>query len=337
MYNDLLVYDAHSLNVGDVLSFKKIIEDIKNIKPKIILFLSILEYEMPHVNDRNEYDKLNNLLIENNIQFYILIGSENSDNLEEFQKKSEFKYVFWPTSMLHYFYNRIEEHLVTYDTNRNFEKLYVCFNGKARCHRVKLIDSLFKNNLFDYGQISWNQLTKDFNEGQKCNFQFWDEKILLIDNNNFFQKLYDNTSFFDLVSETTSSHSLRTEKIYRPLLFEQIFLCLGCKDINKNLKNYGFEIFEEIFNYDFDSKSTVNGRIDGIIENIKNLKDKDLNELYNIIKPKLKHNKKRAIEIVENDEYIPEILIQLFKNYRDSFGKYIKFYNLDYILKNKLK
>ena len=84
---------------------------------------------------------------------------------------------------------------------------------------------------------------------------------------------------------------------------------MGIRTKNK----YGFELYDEIFDYEFDSKDNINDRISGIIENLNNLKEKNYYDLHKKIEPKLEYNKNLALKIWENCE-------------NDEFNPYVEFY-----------
>jgi hypothetical protein len=82
-------------------------------------------------------------------------------------------------------------------------------------------------------------------------------------------------------------------------------------------------LYDEIFDYSFDSLTDTNERIDGIITNLKNVKDSDYNELRLKIKDKILRNKNNALDIINNKKFIPEYVKSIGETYRDEFGNYI--------------
>ena len=65
------------------------------------------------------------------------------------------------------------------------------------------------------------------------------------------QEDIEQKPFFQLVSETTTNHFFLTEKTVKPLLLKQPFLVFGNVGFHKKLKDYGFKLYDEVFNYDF--------------------------------------------------------------------------------------
>jgi endonuclease III-like uncharacterized protein len=82
------------------------------------------------------------------------------------------------------------------------------------------------------------------------------------------------------------------------LFIGQPFLTLCAKDTHKTLKGYGFELYDEIFDYSFDSEPDYKDRIRGIIDNVERLKGKDYSELYRLIEDKVEHNVRVCYELI---------------------------------------
>jgi len=208
-----------------------------------------------------------------------------------------------------------------------------------------LIDLLYQNNMFDYGNITWNQKTK-YEDNIRYDFQFWKEEIIKKENNQInsnnseYLKLFNdynshyNLEFFNddalvhLVGETFNHINFITEKTYKPILINKIFLCLGTVKCNNNLKNYGFELFEEIFDYSFDFEKDLGKRVVGILNNFEKIKEKNYNEIYKIVESKITHNKKRFFDILYKDEYIPKEYINFYNQNKNHFKIDTHFYNM---------
>jgi hypothetical protein len=199
------------------------------------------------------------------------------------------------------------------------------------------------------GLISWNAIYED-----KCvnkyDFKYWDGKILKIDDFDFEYKqteyselVLNNTTYFNLVTETTEWNDclMITEKTYKPILYEQPFLCVGSMYQNRILEKYNFKLYDEIFEYDFDVQNNFDSRIDGIVYNVSKLRNKNLEDLYEITKEKVLFNKNNALSIIKNDPYIPKEIIDMFKTYNEEFKDGLKTFNLvynnQYVFENNVK
>jgi hypothetical protein len=88
------------------------------------------------------------------------------------------------------------------------------------------------------------------------------------------------------------------------------------------LKNYGFELYDEIFDYEFDSNPLLESRVDGIIKNLNSIKTRNSKELYDLVKEKIKYNKNNAISILKNDEYISSEMCDIFHKHKDVFFQF---------------
>jgi hypothetical protein len=155
------------------------------------------------------------------------------------------------------------------------------------------MDNLSKNDLLDNGLISWRM---DGNhENQKYDFKHWNETLLNIDLENdekslsheWDKEILNTNSFLTIVTESSDDFLFVTEKTFKAILLEQPFICLGYMTQNRILQEYGFELYDEIIDYTFDSKPNLKERIDGVINNLLNLKNKNLNDLNNLIKDKI--------------------------------------------------
>jgi hypothetical protein len=179
-----------------------------------------------------------------------------------------------------------------------------------------LMDSLSKHNLLDIGLNSWLILNKDYQ------FQNWKQEITKIEGDDGLPDTthsYDYNTLFAIVGETCNDRIFISEKTFTKLTTATPFIAYGAQNQNKSLLKYGFELYDEIFDYAFDSSSILEERIQGVVDNLLSVKDKNWNELYELIIEKAIRNKKRAFEIIENDSFIPKELVQFYINNRDIF------------------
>ena len=315
--------------VGQGLSY--IIDEIKKFNFNKIFFFNIMEASFCVVDNEENFKIFKNLLIEGNIKLYIVCGAEYQYHIHKsqsiFGNNRIIEYINilpWGTSLLHYTIYHLKSHIPNFDNSINrdtFNYLYLCYNNKSRYHRCQLMDNLSKNDLLDNGLISWRMDSN--HENQKYDFKYWNETLLNIDLKNdekslsheWDKEILNTNSFLTIVTESSDDFLFVTEKTFKAILLEQPFICLGYMTQNRILQEYGFELYDEIIDYTFDSKSNLKERIDGVINNLLNLKNKNLNDLNNLIKDKIKRNKKRALEIIEKDPFLPKELIELFKEY----------------------
>ena len=119
--------------------------------------------------------------------------------------------------------------------------------------------------------------------------------------NGYFKNLFDYgvpkeyfESCIDIVAESYAKFSTHySEKTYKPIFYKKPFITLAGPYYYKTLKEYGFENYDEIFDYDFDNEENLEKRIDNILNQIETLNELSLNDIKNLCKkvePKIEHN-----------------------------------------------
>jgi hypothetical protein len=322
----LLIFDAgHTLNNN----FDFIINEIKEKKPKEVLFWCIMEYETPNNIIYSEYDRLNDVCVSENVDFYFIFSTKDKN----FHKKdsryqySNFTILYWPTYLLHHTLDTMCNFDINeYKVVNEFDKLYLNFNYKIHTHRCIMLDALCENGLLEHGKISWN-LLRNTNHHSMVNYEFrcWEEKIMKVDkydNHEITEDLLETKTFMSLTSESNTNCLFVSEKTFRSLLIEQIFYCIGAKNQKLVLKEFGFVLYDELFDYSYDKSDYLKDRIDGVIVNLKNNLNKDYYSLHNLVKDKIEFNKKRALEIINKDPFIPQKFVQMYKENKETFINY---------------
>lgn len=328
-------------------NFDLVINEIRKNLPEEILFWCGMEYFPNGQIQLPDYVKLNSVCSEIGAIFYFIFAT----NDKEFYKNSELfnqsniKLLFFPTHLLHYTYNSFiinNQKVKTIKTG--FEKIFLNFNGKPHFHRCLTVDKLFEHDLVKYGKVSWNNLRSTMPElsyaEHNYQFKFWEEKIMKVDNYSNFEvtsDILETNTFMSIVSESSQDLFFVTEKTFRSLLIGQIFYCIGGKGQNIKLKELGFSLYDEIFDYSFDLEDSIEQRVNGVVMNIKKLIDVDLYSLYNKVSNKIEYNQKLCFEYLKNDPFIPEKIVTLFKKDPSKFYDSGVFYNVTLEnLKNKI-
>lgn len=321
--------------------------------------------DIPHEKDYEEYYKralydFESFLVERDIMVYFLFGG--SKLFDSWGNGGDYvirnvKILTWNTFDLHYssqfLIKSYKKPIEEININTDFEKLFFSLNRHPRSQRSLIMDTFCKNDLFDFGLVSWNKLSSEWHEPYE--FECWkeerivldmSEKIDFIDNVN--ERIDFNTDFlinnrclFNVVGETmTGNHEVFiSEKTYKNFLVGQPFISVGALYHNLQIKNLGFKLYDEIFDYSYDSKTDSEKRIVDMVKNLNKYKNFDLSKLYDQIKEITNFNKNRAIDICDNDPYVPVELVTLYKNHSHVFeeNKFIKMEcNLREILKNLL-
>jgi len=243
--------------------------------------------------------------------FTILFGGAD----QSFYNNGTFKNIkvfLWPTYWATYTWVNLQTKDVTYN---NIDALYLNMNGKARWHRCYLMDELCKHELLKHGKCTWHERYTSPNHPDNYKWEYWKPKMLLLNNYNddrgqwHLPEQYKST-LFSLVAETTVKEIFITEKTWIPLLTGKPLLVLGGKGFHEKLKQMGFKLYDELFDYDFDNKENLTDRVEGIISNIKNLCNQDYNALRVKINDKATYNKQHAINIAKDYSLVPEVLKQ---------------------------
>jgi hypothetical protein len=285
-----------------------------------------------------DFFKLEKLLDDIDAKFYLILGGQNVSLHKNYHDGNtplkRFKILYWPTYLITHTWVGLQNSFILHNDlkdkfktpeqlsiDKKFDYLYINLNNKSRYHRCLMMDKLCENNLMKLGLNSWNLLSTDGMGSitdldvvyESFDFKCWEEKKINIDDyridkdivDEYTKKLLQPNALISLVTETFHRTNFITEKTFRPILLEQPFIVLGGKNQNKELINLGFELYDEIFDYTFDSEDSLEKRAQGIIDNFLKIKDENYYEVYEQLLPKIKRNKKRIIQLYNNDTFNP--------------------------------
>jgi hypothetical protein len=203
--------------------------------------------------------------------------------------------------------------------------LFTCYANKYSPERMKLIDALVRENLVSEGLVTCHFTFGDWkhHDGSKIvdpvepDFELHSkpEYKPSILPKSFFKGL------FDVIPESryADNEFMMTEKTIKSIINCKPFLVLSCKGYHKEflVKRMGYQLYDEMFDYSFDSCDNVDDRIEGIIQNIKRLRDKlsgpaeYANKYYLLVSlsRKLQYNRAKFFDIFyDPDKIIPECL-----------------------------
>jgi hypothetical protein len=308
-----------------------IVEEIKNINPDKILCIGNEEGWPCFWFDNDLLDKLWPWLEEQNKVINLIGGfPDQIDNYYHPRVQAKIIHeesvgcLFWnPGSLYEHQRESVELDKTT--------KLFTCYNRSHKLHRVIMIDELVRYNLLNDGVVTMHDPDLYVNEGGRLYFKtpgskyvwkYHDGSILIDEENfslpcrhgtNLIPKSY-NQGFFDLITETCyePNQFLITEKTLRAIGMTKPFIVLSCKGYHAYLRDkFGFEFYDEMFDYSFDQCDRLEDRINGIIHNVLRLKNILTSEtekanLYNVLKPKLNRNLERREDVTwDTDIVIP--------------------------------
>ena len=185
-------------------------------------------------------------------------------------------------------------------------KKFVCLNGAAKVHRAKLVSDLYHNGMNQWGDISWiNRYGSNVHpqfftstwKGTELKLDFTGTEIDEGQNQEVLPPHYHYAGF-EIVNESIVSDTslFITEKTWKPILYNKIFIVHGCKDTMKFLIDNGFKPYTELYNHEAFDQLPYNERYSAMWNEIETLMQKTPEEWTAIyqqddIKAKLSHNR----------------------------------------------
>tara|TARA_R110002074_G_scaffold7801_1_gene32963 strand:- start:41 stop:1411 length:1371 start_codon:yes stop_codon:yes gene_type:complete len=196
-------------------------------------------------------------------------------------------------------------------------KHFICMNAHPHYRRIALVNYLYKEKIVDACHLSW--LPSDHNgksiESTKLIFgePFFDyNKVMTLDLNvtevrsggqyEMVDEFYYLTdSLIDIGIETISDPRMElegnrfiTEKTWKPYLFGKIGFQFNYSGYYSDLKTFGFELYDEIFDYSFDKIKDNEIRFNEYCKELKRISEipiKDLTSQILTIEDKILNNR----------------------------------------------
>jgi hypothetical protein len=256
------------------------------------------------IEDKNALQKIND-----KCNLEIWLGNFNNDNPQQVINWS-----MWTWQYSYYNY-------INYENKQGLEidKLFVCLNRKSKYHRCILADELAKNNLIDKGYFTWHRLDISDNHmpWKRYDFKYFDNKTRQLEDIVNNKIPYADEGFVVTGDYFTKGlihvlpEAIVDDCMFIGMKFAQVclhkrpYLFLGTKGIHKLIKDLGFELYTELFDYSFDLEESTQVRVEGITKNLVNLQNQNFKDLFNCIKDKIEFNYNHFITLVKNKENIP--------------------------------
>jgi hypothetical protein len=207
----------------------------------------------------------------------------------------------------------------------SINNLFIVKNRVAKTHRVLLLNELAKRELLKYDSHHKNFTMLDPHEEiEHILYNVADEPDQYYKHGATFpdhlpEELYEKNpptyknTLIDVISETSMVSTFRTEKCVWPIVYMKPFMIMGARHINYNLQKFGFELYDELIDYSFDTIESPRDRIIAIADELQRLSNLklDLDEQYQILKPKLERNLKNYLELCFKDPYIPSVIKEM--------------------------
>ena len=107
---------------------------------------------------------------------------------------------------------------------------------------------------------------------------------------------YDATQYSIVVETTTQGLGFVTEKSFKPCAFQHPFTVIGQQGHLALMRSWGFETFENLFDYSVDSTDDLHQKIDVIIKDIERV---NLTAYDKLTQDKIQHNHARFFDIAQ--------------------------------------
>lgn len=318
------VYMVHHHQPGDVGDFRNYhweneINDIKSVNPDVILCHCMSEFDYATIYG-NFFENIQEYLIQNNKKVKLLVPNF-PNNVEVFPNIiTESTYGFYINNLS--FANTLKEQ---FDGSKVVaDRLFTCYNNNAKYERALMIEELAKRHLLQHGIVTLQHPEQtnfdvDFKWTYHDGSKLVDEPDFILNSckayeasnipNNFMR------GFIDIVTEshTGVNEFFMTEKTTKSIGCLKPFLAVCSPNYHKFLVDeFGFELYDEIFDYSFDSVYDPNMRVKLIVDNIDCLvqqgyDNSKFTEIHNLLLPKMLRNRERFIEYSLNkDKMITE-------------------------------
>ena len=311
---------------GLLNDYSSTVDEIISINPDKIICLCMNEVDAQLIF-RTFFDKIKPWLKNNNKIINLVVPHFNDIFIEE-GIKAERTYGYILFHLLNnYNIEGMSPALVLPLQYMNFHNktdlLYTCYNRRNEVARAMLVDELARENLLQYGIVTYHQpvdATWKYHNGTKL-MDEPDYEINTQYNPKYAPSNYPASmmrGFFDIVTESrfAPGEYFITEKTLKSIMLLRPFIAFSSTGYSTEYlaKYIGLELYDEMFDYEFDRCDSLEQRIDGIITNVTRLKNQipDLKTKHSIYKkliPKLIRNRNKIVDIFfDKTKIVPDCL-----------------------------
>jgi len=229
------------------------------------------------------------------------IQRSNCEVIHVGNTKGDYYFSFW--------LEFISRHLDNYKTFNTWNidtplKTYMCLNRKPHTHRKELYNDRENINLLDCVYVNLGGENPIYLENDIVNIE-GNQAVngdvgITNDIHSLGHEQNWNNHFLNVVTETTTyTDVFITEKTFKPIIGERPFVILGDNNIYKQLKEWGFDTFDDLFGTGYEDPD-YQKRISWISEIIALYKgDQHLHLLLEDIKPRLQYNSNQLNTAIE--------------------------------------
>ena len=295
----------------DEPTLENIKRDVEAQRPERVVLFCETEWD-----SRELTPELAEVLNANNVHLVVTFGSYAD---EYYNTKTKYfnsiELVHWGTYWVHW--TLMCSSQLNFDINyENFKYPFICLNNKNHAHRCALVDELTHNNLLDKGIVTWHRFPHQTKSDHIYKFKYYDDSIRLL-SDDFITKLDSflippeyHESFLHVIGEATTTATCISEKTWLPILYRKPWIIMANPYFHQKLVDLGFELYDEIIDYSFDSEPDMEKRAIAIAENVKRISEQNVNDLYKLIKPKADRNYNNYMRVLQSEQYIPPVIIE---------------------------
>jgi hypothetical protein len=195
-------------------------------------------------------------------------------------------------------------------SNKKYDFLYL--NKQSRSHRCELFDCLRKESLLKNSLISF--LDPPYNIKLDPSYELPWVDAYHYPRYGRDQDIYEpqfNDTAFNLVSETNDNNHdvFITEKLWKPIVAQQIFVVHGNLGYLKRLREMGFLTFDSIFDESYDLETDPNRRIEKIVSLCQHLITMDKFKIYKETEFIRQHNLNRFYNNIALSDAVNETVL----------------------------
>ena len=249
--------------------------------------------------------------------------------LDKFYKHKKMEYSFFP--YYHLYDNQNKKVDLVINNNIRLSdyvlKLPYIWSNDGQClqtiNNVNVpLDSHFLNSKF-------NKLPNDFNFEEHC--RELTEFVSEWQSNSMNKKIFNESlpietfhTCCDIVFEsyTNTDSVFFTEKTWKEIIFKRPFITFGSKNQNQIFKKLGFELYNDVFNYDFETRKTLQNRFNDFNDQILYFLNMDTEQFFQqieILNDKINYNFNHYIDQLGQNKY--SLLLEKYKDKKQNIVK----------------
>lgn len=294
--------------------------DLESYDRKIAIIdrskISLPKHVAHSVEYREELERRRKLLHSQGFVFVLSTPWESNENIKELTLYPPHNDEFiWSGGVSWFWFFMYMKHKdKSYNFNHKEKKLdFLYLNKQHRTHRQKLLDQANKNDLLQnslYTEWPGRKLPKEYELPWSQDYPHYgmDQDI--------FEKPYNDTAC-SIVSETndTNDEIFMTEKIWKAIIAQHVFVVHGNYLYLQKLKEMGFKTFNAFLDEGYDLEMDKDKRVVKIVDTCRSLLSKNWQDIYLQTKALRQHNydhffnkEKLSLEINKTLESILEFV-----------------------------